>query len=78
MMDNWDDGFIPPEIRENIICLEKSDHYEREGYTAKLLTGNFENDHHAAHGYLNLEALDLIVGSKWCDMSGSLLNFLDF
>src|SRR5436190_4665185 len=48
IMNNWNDNFIPSEIRENIICLENSDHHEREGYTAELRVGNYENDLHAA------------------------------
>jgi hypothetical protein len=48
MIDGWSPDFIPPEIRDNIICLEKPDHHEREGYTVSLQDGNYENDLHAA------------------------------
>jgi hypothetical protein len=36
MIDGWNEDFIPPEIRDNIICLGSSDHHEREGYTVSL------------------------------------------
>jgi hypothetical protein len=29
MIDSWSKDFIPPEIRDNIICLGSSDHHER-------------------------------------------------
>jgi hypothetical protein len=48
MMDDWSGEFIPPDIRDNIICLGSSDQHEREGYTVSLQTGNYENDLHAA------------------------------
>jgi hypothetical protein len=71
MMDNWSGDFIPPEIRDNIICLGSSDH-EREGYTVSLQTGNYENDLHAAQDVLvdddNHEVL--ISGSVCTDVNG--------
>jgi hypothetical protein len=48
MIDDWGDDFIPPELRDSIICLTESDHQEREGYTVNLQTGNYENDLQAA------------------------------
>lgn len=44
MIDDWSDDFIPPELRDSIICLNEPDHHEREGYTVDLQTGNYEND----------------------------------
>ena len=44
MVDGWRDEFIPPDIRDNIVCLEEPDHHEREGYTVSLEHGNYEND----------------------------------
>lgn len=48
MIDNWNDEFIPPELRDNIIRLDQPDHQEREGYTVSLAQGNYENDLQAA------------------------------
>jgi hypothetical protein len=48
IVDSWSDDFIPSEIRDNIICLEKPDQQEREGYTVNLQDGNYENDLQAA------------------------------
>ncbi|KAJ5211402.1 hypothetical protein N7491_011221 [Penicillium cf. griseofulvum] len=42
-MDNWSDGFIPPELRNNIIRLDKPDNHEREGYTVGLAQENAKN-----------------------------------
>jgi hypothetical protein len=72
MMDSWHGDFIPPEIRDNIICLESSDHHEREGYTVTLQTGNYENDLHAAQD-ARFDADDheaLISGSVYTDVNG--------
>lgn len=72
MIDDWADDFIPPELRDNIICLDESDHHEREGYTVNLRTGNYENDLQAAQD----SALDasggepLITGSVSTDING--------
>jgi len=72
MIDDWSADFIPPEIRDNIICLGSSDHHEREGYTVSLQTGNYENDLHAAQDALvdgdDHEAL--ISGSIYTDVNG--------
>ena len=72
MMDSWSGDFIPPEIRDNIICLGSSDHHEREGYTVSLQTGNYENDLHAAQDGL-VDADDheaFISGSVYTDVNG--------
>jgi hypothetical protein len=72
MIDDWADDFIPPDLRDNIICLDESDHHEREGYTVNLRTGNYENDLQAAQD----SALDasggepLITGSVSTDING--------
>ncbi|KAH8587824.1 hypothetical protein B0O99DRAFT_640674, partial [Bisporella sp. PMI_857] len=72
LMGGWSEDFIPPEIRDNIICLGSSDHHEREGYTVNLETGNYENDLHAAQdadlGVDGHEAL--ISGSVYTDVNG--------
>jgi hypothetical protein len=31
MIGDWADDFIPPELQDNIIFLDESDHHEREG-----------------------------------------------
>ena len=72
MINNWPDDFIPPEIWNNIICLEKSDHHEREGYTINLENGNHENDFHASHNE-SVHADDeeaFITGSVYTDING--------
>jgi hypothetical protein len=72
LMDDWSEDFIPPEIRDNIICLESSDHHEREGYTVSLETGNYENDLHAVQdGVLEVDDHEaLISGSVYTDVNG--------
>ena len=77
MIDSWADNFIPPEITENITCLEKPDHHEREGYTVSLQSGNYENDFHAAQDEVfnadDQEAYDqepLLTGSVYTDING--------
>ena len=71
MMDNWSDDFIPPEIRENIICLDKSDHHEREGYTVNLQLGNYENDLHAAQDEDSTNNHEnFLTGSLYTDVNG--------
>ena len=72
MIDGWNEEFIPPEIRDNIICLGSSDHHEREGYTVSLQTGNCENDLQAAQDDV-LDSDDheaLITGSVYTDVNG--------
>lgn len=72
IIDDWGDDFIPPKLRDNIICLDEPDHHEREGYTVRLQTGNCENDLQAAQD----NALDsggsepLITGSVCTDING--------
>ncbi|PVH69293.1 hypothetical protein DL98DRAFT_368303, partial [Cadophora sp. DSE1049] len=72
MIDSWNEDFIPPGIRDNIICLGSSDHHEREGYTVSLQTGNCENDLHAAQdGVLDSDDHEaLITGSVYTDING--------
>lgn len=48
MIDNWGYGYIPPELRDNIICIDEPDHHEHEEYTVNLRTGTYENDLQAA------------------------------
>jgi hypothetical protein len=71
-MDDWSEDFIPPEILNSIICLETSDHQEREGYTVSLEAGNYENDLHAAQDAPldagHCEAF--ISGSVYTDVNG--------
>src|SRR5579871_5430798 len=68
----WPDEFIPPEIADNIIHMDNSDHHEREGYTVSLQSGNYENDLHAAQD----EAFDadnnvpFVTGSVYTDVNG--------
>ncbi|KAH6712162.1 hypothetical protein BKA61DRAFT_553481, partial [Leptodontidium sp. MPI-SDFR-AT-0119] len=72
MMDTWSDDFIPPEIRDNIICLGGADHHEREGYTVKLQVGNYENDLQAAQdeGFDADDNETLLTGSVYTDVNG--------
>lgn len=77
MIDDWGNDFIPPELRDNIVCLDEPDHHEHQGYTVSLETGNYENDFQAAQD----SALDssgdgpLITGSIAADINGA--PFLD-
>ncbi len=48
MIEGWPEEFIPPEIADNITCVENPDHHEREGYIVSLESGNYENDFQAA------------------------------
>ena len=43
MIDDWSDYFIPLELQDNMIYVDEPDHHEREGYTANLQMGNYEN-----------------------------------
>jgi hypothetical protein len=72
IIDSWNEEFIPPEIRDNIICLGSSDHHEREGYTVSLHTGNYENDLHAAQDEVrDTDANEaLVTGSVFTDING--------
>src|SRR5579871_1886302 len=71
MIDSWPDDFIPPEITENITCLENPDHHEREGYTISLEGGNYENDLHAAQdGVFHTDDHDpFVTGSVYTDVN---------
>lgn len=72
VIDDWSDDFIPPELRDSIICLDEPEHHEREGYTVDLQTGNYENDLQAAQD----SACDVnigepfITGSVYTDING--------
>jgi hypothetical protein len=72
MIEDWADEFVPPEIADNIICIDNPDHHEREGYTVSLQSGNYENDLHSAQD----EAFDtnnndpFITGSVYTDVNG--------
>src|SRR5271163_2880415 len=75
MIDSWADNFIPPEITENITCLGKPDHHEREGYTVSLRSGNYENDLHAAQdGVFHTEDEPFTTGSVYTDINGERAN----
>lgn len=72
MIDDWTDDFIPPDVRDNIICLDNPDSHEREGYTIALHAGNYENDLQAAEdcGFDTAEARPLTTGSVSTDIDG--------
>lgn len=36
IIDDWSDDFIPLELQDSIIYLDKPDHHKREGYTVDL------------------------------------------
>ena len=71
MIEDWADNFIPPEITDNITCLENLDYHEREGYTVSLQNGNFENDLQAAQeeAFQTDENHPLITGSVYTDIN---------
>jgi hypothetical protein len=72
MIDDWSDDFIPPELRDSIICLDEPDHHERQGYTVNLEAGNYENDLQAAQdsaGDVNIGE-PFITGSVATDING--------
>jgi hypothetical protein len=76
MIDDWSDDFIPPELRDSIVCLDESDRHEREGYTVDLQTGNYGNNLQAAQD----SACDVdigepfITGSVSTDINGERQN----
>ncbi|KAH7028452.1 hypothetical protein B0J12DRAFT_330012 [Macrophomina phaseolina] len=72
MIDDWSDDFIPPELRDNVICLDEPDHHEREGYTVRLQTGNYENDLQAAQdgAFDSGDGGPLMTGSVSTDING--------
>ncbi|KAJ5483161.1 hypothetical protein N7530_002407 [Penicillium desertorum] len=73
---SWCDEFIPPELQDNIIQLDQSDHQEREGYTVDLAQGNYENDLQAAQN----ESVDsndcgpFLTGPVFTDINGERQN----
>ena len=75
-IEGWSDDFIPPEIADNITCLDNADHHEREGYTVSLQSGNYENDFHAAQGgaFQADEHDPFITGSIYTDINGERTN----
>lgn len=76
MLDTWTDEFIPPELQENIICVDESDSLEREGYSIELDGVNYENDFQAAQDTApDLTNNDpLITGSVSTDINGDRQN----
>jgi hypothetical protein len=73
MTDDWSDDFIPTELRDSIVLLDESDHYEREGYTVHLQPGNFENDLQVAQdeaAFDNEDGVPLVTGSVSTDING--------
>jgi hypothetical protein len=76
MVDEWNDDFIPTELRDSIVCVDEADHHEREGYTVNLQEGNYENDFHAAED----DACDprgsapLLTGSVTTDINAERQN----
>jgi hypothetical protein len=72
MMHNWPNEFIPPEIADNVICLQNPDHHEREGYTVSLENGNYENELQAAQdrAFAFDENDPLLSGSVYTDING--------
>jgi hypothetical protein len=76
-MDGWTDEFIPAELQNNILTLDKIDHYEREGYTVSLESGNYENDLQAAQDINSFDSRHndpLITGSVSTDINGARQN----
>jgi hypothetical protein len=76
MLDTWSEEFIPPELQENMICVDVPDSHEREGYSIELDSGNYENDFQAAQDTtLNLNNEDpLMTGSVSTDINGERQN----
>jgi hypothetical protein len=76
MTDDWADDFIPPELRDNIIYLDKPDSGEREGYTLSLRTGNYENERQAAQddSFDAGESEPLTTGAVSTDINGERQN----
>lgn len=76
MMESWPADFIPPEITNNITCLESPDHHEREGYTVSLEGGNYENDFHAAQdsAFQSNDHDPFLTGSIYTDINGERIN----
>jgi hypothetical protein len=76
MIDGWSDEFIPNEIQDNIITLDKVDHHEREGYSVNLESGNYENDlkPRKTVAPLVLHSGLLMTGSVSTDINGAYQN----
>lgn len=77
IIDGWSDEFIPNEIQDNIIILDKVDHHEREGYSVNLETGNYENDLQAAQdcgSFGDLHSGPSMTGSVSTDINGAYQN----
>lgn len=76
MLDSWTDEFIPPELQDNVICVDEPDSLEREGYSIHLDRGNYENDFQAAQDTApdvdNNEPL--MTGSVSTDINGERQN----
>jgi hypothetical protein len=72
MINGWADDFIPPEITDNITCLDNPDHHEREGYTVSLQSGNYENELQAVQDgtFPADENEPLVTGSIYTDLNG--------
>jgi hypothetical protein len=76
MIHDWADEFIPPELHDNIIYLDKPDSDEREGYTISLRNGNYENELQATQdgGFDAGESEPLTTGSVSTDINGERQN----
>jgi len=76
MIDNWAEEFIPPDLHDSIINVNKSDHHEREGYAVNLESGNFENDLQAAQDSASFDQQcdPLMSGSVSTDVNGNRQN----
>jgi hypothetical protein len=76
ILDAWSDEFIPPELQENLICVDVADGHEREGYSIELDSGNYENDFQAAQGTTSNLDNDgpLMTGSVSTDINGERQN----
>ena len=76
MIDTWSEEFIPHELLENIISVDLPDNHEREGYSVRLDSGNYENDLQAAQDTeLDLNNnVPLITGSVSTDINGERQN----
>jgi hypothetical protein len=76
MIDDWADDFIPPELRDNLIYLDEPNTGEREGYTIRLGTGNYENNLQATQdsGLDAGEIEPLTTGSVSTNINGERQN----
>ncbi len=69
-MTNWEDGFVPKSVKDNII-LSPSDHSEHEGYMHDLSEDNLENDIHAAISECNESQSGLLSGCDFSNIDGT-------